>query len=451
MKTSKTTVGRRSTWFLMLSLVLWSCTQAPDSGGGHTKHLESPKQADHDDHHEHGERRQLRYDGDLLARLKGQRCEHKAAILECSGCRYEVGAVELTRGLLEASKKDLVQTARAIRGVSSDRLALTGEVAFDEKRVVHISPRIKGVARRVFVAVGSRVKAGAPLLGMESIELGRLRSSYLQARARAELALSEFQRQKKLHADQISSSRARLQSQTALRVANISLAAARDQLQLIGFSQQQIKRLAVGGSRGGRMTLRSPMAGIVVSKHAVPGERITPDKTIFTVADMSVVWVWAAVYERDLARLLEARRAGRPAAMVRVRAFARRTFAGTVDYVGATMDESTRTVKVRVVVANRDLLLRPGMFARINVGLGRGAPTLLVPAEAVVSDEKRRFVFVRIGTRRFLRRDVVTGKREAGQVEVISGLKPGEEIVIRGAFLLKSDILREKMGAGCAD
>jgi cobalt-zinc-cadmium efflux system membrane fusion protein len=189
----------------------------------------------------------------------------------------------------------------------------------------------------------------------------------------------------------------------------------------------------------------------VVAKHIVPGEQLSPDKEVLIIADLSEVWVRANVYERDLARLLAARAAGPLEAGVTVAAFSGRRFVGEVDYVGATMDEATRTVKVRVVVPNRELLLRPGMFAEVVLALGRAGKALFAPKEAVVSDGDHRFVFVKIGRRRFLRRDVQRGEETGETVEIVEGLRPGEEIVARGAFLLKSDILREKMGAGCAD
>jgi cobalt-zinc-cadmium efflux system membrane fusion protein len=140
----------------------------------------------------------------------------------------------------------------------------------------------------------------------------------------------------------------------------------------------------------------------------------------------------------------------KPQATVTVKAFPNEQFKGVVDYVGAIMDEATRTVKVRVVVDNKRGLLRPGMFAELTIDLGRGE-ALLVPAKAVVRDEERQFVFVRLGERRFLRRDVQVGAMRSGRIEILDGLRSGEEIVVTGAFLLKSDILREKMGAGCAD
>jgi len=398
------------------------------------------------DGHGHGE--EVEHDKALLGKLKVRQCEHDLLILECDSCRYEVGAVQLSDALVKPGESQLIKTAKVKSASRSGRLSLTGEVAFDEKKVVHVSPLIGGVARRVFVTTGDKVIKGAPLFEMDSVELGRLRSTYLQARARATLARENFEREKKLHADQISSGKDRKQAETSYRQAEIALKAARDQLRLVGGSAGGGK-LSAGVA--GRMTLRAPMAGVVVAKHVVPGERITPDKEILTVADLSAVWIWAHVYERDLARLLEARAGGSLKATVSLGAFADRTFSGEVDYVGATMEEATRTVKVRVVVDNKAALLRPGMFAKVAVELGDGGFALMVPTEAVVGDGAKKFVFVRVGKKRFLRRDVTAGATRAGKVEISAGLSEGEEIVVKGAFLLKSDVLREKMGAGCAD
>ena len=430
-------------------LAAGGCDRKEGSASGKvTPVVPQPKEGSGHGHEgEHGEEKQA-HDAELLGKLKVKECEHDVLILECDQCRYEVGAVELDGALVKDGQGQLIKTAKAASVTRSGRLSLTGEVAFDEKKVVHVSTLIGGVARRVFVTTGDRVKKGAALFELDSVELGRLRSAYLQARARVTLAKENYQREKKLHADQISSGKDKQQSETQYREAEIALKAARDQLRLVGSGHGGGKQ---DGGNPGRMTLRAPMAGVVVAKHVVPGERITPDKEVLTVADLSTVWVWAHVYERDLARLLQARSAGNLQALVNLSAFPGKAFVGAVDYVGATMEETTRTVKVRVVVDNAGGLLRPGMFASVDVTLGSGGEALMVPAEAVVSDGEDRFLFVRVGIKRFLRRDVTVGAPSAGQVEISAGLKVGEEIVVRGAFLLKSDVLREKMGAGCAD
>lgn len=450
--------NRETVALVVLFTVL--CGGCNRSSGGSTKeqahqtkeepNVNAPNSKEQSEAREEEEEEGVAYNAKLLEHLKSRRCEHVVSILECDQCRYEVGAVQLSGSL--KGGKSLVQTAPVSFGAKRARVRLNGEVTFDEKRVVHISPRIEGVARRVFVTTGDLVRAGAPLVEMDSLALGRLRSTYLQAKARLELARQNHEREKRLFKDQISSAKEKLHTETALQEARIALKATRDQLRLVGVSAGEITRLgSKPTARGGRMTLRSPRQGRVVAKHVVPGERLTPEKEVLTIADLSLVWVLASVYERDLASLLQAQAKGRLKAEVTVAAFPGRLFAGRVDYVGATMEEATRTVKIRVVVPNDKALLRPGMFAEVAIALGKTGQALYVPAEAVVSDGPDRFVFVKIGAERFLRRDVRTGEKSGASVEIVAGLEAKEEIVVRGVFLLKSDILRKKMGAGCAD
>jgi cobalt-zinc-cadmium efflux system membrane fusion protein len=169
------------------------------------------------------------------------------------------------------------------------------------------------------------------------------------------------------------------------------------------------------------------------------------------LADLATVWVWADIYEQDLPRLIEARVSGPIPAQMFVRAFPEEPFPGRIDYIGATMEERTRTVKVRATVENERRLLRPGMFCEIRMGITGLEEALAIPRSALFSDEGRDFVFTHWKGDYYVRRPVRRGRDFFERVEILEGLEPKETIVAEGAFLLKSDILREKMGAGCAD
>jgi cobalt-zinc-cadmium efflux system membrane fusion protein len=158
------------------------------------------------------------------------------------------------------------------------------------------------------------------------------------------------------------------------------------------------------------------------------------------------------VYEKDLAILHEQLAKDKTMeAKVRVKAFESVEFEGTVDLIGSLMDEHTRTVKVRIQAANPENKLKPGMFADVEISVPFEEQMTVIPRSAVLSDEGRAFVFQHLKDDLWLRRDVILGKSQDGFVEVTDGLSKGSEIVSGGAFMLKSDILREKMGAGCAD
>jgi cobalt-zinc-cadmium efflux system membrane fusion protein len=401
-------------------------------------------------HHGAEEKALTTYDADAEIGLMTVQCEHGIPILDCSQCRFEAGAVEVPEELLETGEGGgLLRTASVVRASEAGKGTLTGEVAFDETRFVHVVPRLNGVARRVLVELGQLVVAGAPLVELDSLALGQLRSRLLQARARHGLARKTLERERSLHQKRIASESEVLSAEAALEEVRVELAAAEEQLRLLGFSEGEIAGQST--ESGGLMVIRAPLAGTVVSKHVALGERVSSETSILTLADLRSVWVWASVYERDLAAFSRANRTGTLPATVRVAAFPGIAFPAQLDYVGSTMDETTRTVKVRAVAPNPEGLLRPGMFAEVEVDLPQASSSLVVPAEAVVADGGTSFVFVRIGSRRFLRRDIVTGERRNGMVEIAAGLSEGEQIIARGAFLMKSDILREKMGAGCAE
>ncbi len=176
-----------------------------------------------------------------------------------------------------------------------------------------------------------------------------------------------------------------------------------------------------------------------------------PASPLLTLGDSSAVWVWANLYEGDMAGMKRAQSDGRLSASVAVKGYPGEEFPGTVDFLSPAMDESSRTVKVRVEVPNPDGRLLAGMFATVEVFLPGQEEALVVPAGAVLEDEGRSFLFVHHHGDYYIRRPVTPGRLWDRWVEVKQGLSGGETVVADGSFLLKSDVLRSKMGAGCAD
>ncbi|MFH1143415.1 MAG: efflux RND transporter periplasmic adaptor subunit [Candidatus Eisenbacteria bacterium] len=246
--------------------------------------------------------------------------------------------------------------------------------------------------------------------------------------------------------------------------------AARLRLLRLGVAEEEVAGLESGGrSAAGVLLMRAPFAGEVVSIYAAPGEWVEEGTAVLLLADMSKLWIWVDLYERHLtavdgrlgggdAHAAPAPGAdgspagsGRIPAEVLVRAYSNERFLGEIDFVERMMSEETRTIRGRVVIDNPDGRLKPGMFASVRVAIERGPAGLTVPAGAVLSDEGRDFAFVHVRDDYFLRRCVKTGRAVDGVVEIVDGLESGQTVAAAGAFLLKSDVLREKMGAGCAD
>jgi cobalt-zinc-cadmium efflux system membrane fusion protein len=423
--------------------------RAAPAGDGHDagRGPHAERGADGDHGHGQGEASDLDRPVDELF---AESCEHGKKTHECGECRYGVGVVRVPAKLLEDG---LVKKAAVSRRRVEAPVVLTGEVRFDERQVTHLSPRVEGAVRKVHASLGERVRRGQPIVELESVQLGEAESELLAAGAALRLARASFERQEQLRQEQISSEREYLAARQEHEAAQIRARSAQEKLARLGVAQGDVERLAAGGrsAGGGVLVVRAPADGIVLEMHAVPGELVKPDESIVTVGDVSSVWVWADLHEDQLGRVLDAQRAGRLRAEIAVKAFPAAAFPGTVDFVGPTMDERTRTVKVRVAAANPEAKLRAGMFASVRIFLPGEEEVLAVPRAALLSDEGRSFVFVHHHGEYWVRRPVDPGRRWLDWVEVRDGLAGAETLAADGSFLLKSDVLRSKMGAGCAD
>lgn len=383
-------------------------------------------------------------------------CEHKMPIYQCDECRYEAGVVKLDKSILKISEGvGLVKTQAVTRTKMTFALAVTGEVALNENAAVHISPRISGTIDSVAVDIGGRVKAGETLFTMTSVELGRTLVGYERNAALALLAEKTFAREKSLKDQNVGSEQDMINAQMVYEQHRTELKASEQTLHVLGLTEDDLSGMKVSphGSDAGKLPVRAPIAGTIIAKHAVAGEMAEPGKDVMLLADLSTVWVWVDLHSRDLPQLLAAEKAGAIPVDVSVSAFPGKKFSGTLTYIGATMSEKTRTVKVRATVGNSDLLLRPGMFceAAIAIDSKSEGDVLAVPRNAIFMDGGKSFVFKHWKDDFFVRQDVVKGRELPAAVEILEGLKEGDMIVADGGFLLKSDVLREKMGAGCAD
>jgi cobalt-zinc-cadmium efflux system membrane fusion protein len=413
----------------------------------HDHHHEKAEEHEDDDGHEghhHGEGSDL---DRPVAELFAESCEHGVKAHECDTCRYEVGVVKAPKNLFEGG---LLKAVRAERKAVSVPLSLTGEVRFDERRVAHVSTLAEGIIRKVHVTLGDEVIKGQALLEIESVAVGEAQAEYLEAQGMLKLARRNHERLDALGQEGIASEKELLQARQGLDASQIRVNAALGKLTRLGMSASSARALSQAKSRG-RLVLRAPAAGTVLAMHAVAGEVARSEASLVTVGDNSSLWVWADLYERDVALITQEQAKQALAAEVEVKAFPGETFGGTVDFVTPSMSESSRTVKLRIAVPNPTGRLLAGMFAGVKVFVRGDQEALTVPRGAVLEDEGRSFVFVHHDGEYYVRRPVIPGRSFAGLVEIASGLNGKEEVVADGAFLMKSDVLRSKMGAGCAD
>lgn len=315
-------------------------------------------------------------------------------------------------------------------------LIVNGTITYDANRVSLIAPRADGRVVQVRADVGQPVRAGAPLAILSSPEIGRTQGELEEARARLEVARQNYEREKRLYEQSISSQKAVIEAEGEYRSAQAAYNSALAQLRAFG---------ATAGDDG-TYALVSPISGTVVERNATPGQIAGPETNLFTVADLRRVWITADVYESDLAHVRNG-----AAAEVSPQALPGRTFAGRVTYAGGVVDPDSRTFKVRIVVENPQMVLRPGMFAQVSIettgaGTGTTGPSV-IPELAIQDLNGTPVVFVALGSGRFVARRITVGARTGGgRVTVLSGLQAGQQIVVDGAFRLKAELTKASFG-----
>lgn len=321
----------------------------------------------------------------------------------------------------------------------------TGEVGPNRDRFVIVSPRVSGVVKELFVDWGDPVKKGQKLAVLDSVELGEVRANYKKAMAMVRMAKKNYSREKTLYKQKISSTKHFLEAENAYEQAQIELKALKEKLILMGQQEGDIQDIAED-QVSSLFILSAPFDGTVVEKNVAIGELKDAFAPIVTISDLTNLWVWFDIYEKDIPIVKPGNKV-----MISVASYPNEQFEGLVTHIGVTVDEKTRTVKVRAEVDNRHEKLKPGMFAKVLL-LHQSEKTNslpVVPDEAVQTDGQEHFVFVPLHEGLFVRRDVTLGTRVDGHVKVMSGLNKNDRVVVKGGFLLKSGIMKEKFGEGC--
>ena len=324
------------------------------------------------------------------------------------------GGVQIEPGLVQSMGVRMETVAR--RDLSR-RIRTVGRVAYDERRVDHVHTKIQGWIERLFVEYeGELVKRGQPLLEIYSPELVSTQEELLlAARYRDSTVESRFEDVSKGGEDLFLATRRRLE--------------------LWDVSKRDIERLLETGEVRKNLTLYAPTEGVVTHLMVRKGMEVSSNDNLYTIADLSRVWLYADVYEYELPWVREGQRA-----TIDLSYLPGRTFDGTVTYVYPFLDPKTRTARVRVELDNPDLILKPDMFANVEIDAETRQDVLAVPEEAVIRSGRRSLAVVAAGEGRFSPREVTLGIDSGdGWVEVQAGLAEGDRVVTSGQFLIDSE------------
>lgn len=350
----------------------------------------------------------------------------------------EHGGEKLVRMTADVQKQSGVVITQAKKQRLAGVISATGKIEANADRIAHVSPRISGKIVSVKTSLGDTVTAGQILVTLDSVELGEALSRYRQSKTRLALAQSNMDRIKVLVEKKIAARKEILQAETDYKTAQTEMQTDEERLALYGVQTADLQN---DGHKRPLLPVRAPISGIITEKHAIVGELSDPSKSLYTVADLSSVWVMVDIHEKDLVKV----RRGQ-AATVTVAAFPDLKLRGRITYIADLVDESTRTVKARVEVGNPGRKLKPEMFATVELALSADAQSVLAVAEEAVQElDGKKLVFVMEDKEQFAARQVQTGRSASGMVEILSGVEEGENYVVKGAFMLKSELKKGEL------
>lgn len=364
----------------------------------------------------------------------------------------QTGIIRLTP---QAQQEANLSTVLAASRVEKDTIRANGQITVNENETWHVGALAEGKVTQVLANIGDHVTKGQVLALMHSHVVHETRAAYTQAQAELSRAISHAEMarrvaeraQRLLKVEAISQEQAD-QAANDLRNAESAIVKARADVEKEQRHMEEFLEIASSGNRAGKTSaedldavpIKAPNAGVVIRRLVSTGSVLSVGQEAFTVSNLNSLWVIAAVNEADLAAV-------RPNMLARisVRAFADRTFAGRVLQLGEELDPATRTLKVRINLPNTQGDLKPEMFTQVDLERGDNRSALYIPESAVEDLNGQKVAFVQTAGDTFQVRTLKTGATSNGQVEVTAGINEGERVVTRGAFALKSELLKSTL------
>lgn len=333
---------------------------------------------------------------------------------------------------------NIIKLGTVSRMELSDTLRVAGQVDFDEQRVTRIGATVTGRVTELTAMLGQQVKVGDTLAVLNSTELGAAQLAYMKARAQAQLNERNVERAQQLFAADVIGSAELQRRESELSISRAEMRAAADQLRVLGVSSKSLEKLTSTGAINSVSPVVATMAGTVVERLVAQGQVVQPSEVMFTVADLSRVWVEAEVPEQQAAAV-------RPGQTIQVEipALGQQLTAKLI-FIADTVNPMTRTIMVRSELDNSDRSLKPAMLATVLIQ-GRPTARLVVPDTAIVRENNKDYLFVEVGPQQFKLTEVALGPAIGTMRPVLGGVAEGTKVVTEGAFHLNNERKRKEL------
>ena len=409
-------------------------------GGGHGGHGAETKTAAKDDHagHDHGSAKAATKPGaddhkghdHGPAKAGGKADDHAGHSHGGAGEKAPEGVVVMSAAQIEKAR---IETAPAIGGHLSKEVIVPGRVALNGDRQARIVPKLPGTVSKVMKNVGQSVTAGEILAVIESRDIADAKAEYLGAWRAEELAKSVYDREQRLWKQKVTAEQEYITAKNTHQSAAIKLDLAQQKLRSIGFGDKDIAGLKKANADGElrEYIVRSPLAGVVTNRNVTLGQLLGTDREIFTVADLSTVWVEIALAPADLAFARIDQEVGVTGGAMKA--------TGKVIILSPVIDPDTRAAKAVVELDNKDGRWKLGDFVSAELLTGKIEAGLLLPREALQTIKGNRVVFV-AHDKGFQMKPIAVGREDSRNVEVLSGVEFGEAVAISNTFVLKAEL-----------
>lgn len=354
------------------------------------------------------------------------------------------GGLEASEVVISSEIRNKIELAfeEVKEGIINGTLIAPAKLITNQDYEALVGSLVAGRVHEVFVKEGDFVKEGQVLMHVEGLEIGEIIASYLKAKSSLDYYKAAYDRQKTLIEQNVGSQKSLQEAKAEYEKAVAEYNAEDKRIDAVGLTKEEAeKEEDASTEKSGYLPIKAPISGIVVERNVVIGQLVEANTTAFKVMNISNLWAEGQIYEKDLTKLI-----GKPKVEFTTSAYPNEKFKGEVILIGQTIDEHSRTIKVRASLQNTNNKLKPNMFGELFIPISSNTRGIIIPTDAMVKDGNESYVFLVENDSTFMRRNVEIGIEFAGMREVVSGLKKGEKIVSKGVFFLKSELLKETIG-----
>ncbi|HJL62873.1 MAG TPA: efflux RND transporter periplasmic adaptor subunit [Candidatus Marinimicrobia bacterium] len=379
--------------------------------------------------------------------------EHEVFESECGICHPELSnSLSIGQGLKirlespESAVKAGIITNVLSRGETMPRFTVLSRVIYNQNRFAHITSLASGIFQKVLVDVGAFVSEDEVLVEIASPDVARIKAEYLTALTNKKLKKLVFEREERLFNKKVASQHEYQRARAEYEIAKNNTNTTRQQLLNFGLSEDEIQEIEETQTSTSILPIRASFSGTIVERYAVVGEFVKPGNVIFSLVDLSTMWLELSIPENNLPFF----KVGDKVEASFNKEYGINKIQGFITWLASNIDEESRMLKGRAVVKNPGAFLKHGMFGEVQLLSQNYSKKINVPAKSVQRLDGRNFVFIKLSDDLFEARRVETGESDKENIEIFKGLSPLDELVVDGSFTLKSELLKSKCGEGCA-